>query len=59
MIHEIEIGKEYVDTATGYKGRCVSVHYYEFHVTRVTLETFKDGEIKSETIDAPRLVAAE
>ncbi|MEV6413874.1 hypothetical protein [Kribbella sp. NPDC051718] len=58
MNHAVTLGADYVDQHTGYSGRAVSVHYYEHGCERIVLESFKDGEIKTETFDAPRLVNA-
>lgn len=53
---DVVLGEQYRDTATGITGRVISQHFYEYGCERVVLEWTKDGEIKTESFDAPRLV---
>jgi len=52
---DIVLGDEYEDTLTGLKGRATAATFYLHACERVTLEFLKEGEIKYESFDAPRL----
>ena len=52
---EVELGETYVDTITGMKGKATACTFYLHACERVTLEFLKDGELKYESFDAPRL----
>jgi hypothetical protein len=56
---QVEFGKEYRDTTTGFVGKMVGKHEYLHGCTRVTLQAFKDGDIKEYTFDAPALESVE
>ena len=52
---DIKLGDEYEDTLTGLKGRATAVTFYLHACERVTLEFLKEGEIKYESFDSPRV----
>lgn len=51
----IVLGEEYEDTMTGLKGKATAATFYLHACERVTLEFLKEGEVKYESFDAPRL----
>lgn len=53
--HGVNLGEEYVDEHTGYRGRATSITYYEYGCERVGLESIKDGAVLVEVFDIPRL----
>lgn len=52
----IKLGEKYQDSFTGVKGTATAVTFYVHACERVTLEFIKDGEVKYEAFDAPRLI---
>lgn len=55
---DVKLGEKYRDEQTGIEGIATSVHFYQFACERITLEFLKkDGELMTETFDAPRLRA--
>lgn len=52
---DIKLGEKYEDTMTGLQGVATAVTFYLHACERVTLEFVKEGEIKYESFDAPRL----
>lgn len=57
-VHESDVvlGDRYQDPLTGFEGVATAVTFYLHACERVSLEFVKDGEIKYESFDAPRLV---
>lgn len=53
---DVTLGDRYRDPLTGFEGAATSVTFYLHACERVSLEFVKDGEIKYESFDAPRLV---
>ena len=53
---DITLGERYRDQLTGFEGFATSLTFYIHACERVTLEFVKDGEIKFDSFDAPRLV---
>jgi hypothetical protein len=51
-----KLGDRYRDPLTGFEGVATGVTFYLHACERITLEFVKDGEIKYESFDAPRLV---
>lgn len=51
-----KLGDRYRDPLTGFEGVATAVTFYLHACERITLEFVKDGEIKYESFDAPRLV---
>ncbi len=49
------LGDKYRDTLTGFEGSATAVTFYLHACERITLEFVKDGEVKYESFDAPRL----
>lgn len=56
---DIKLGDRYRDPLTGLEGVATSVTFYLHACERVTLEFVKEGELKWESFDAPRLVHIE
>lgn len=56
---DITLGEKYEDTVTGIQGVATVVSFYLHACERVTLEFVKDGEVKYESFDTPRLVAVQ
>lgn len=52
---DIILGDKYEDTLTGLTGVATGVTFYMHACERVTLEFMKEGEIKWESFDAPRM----
>lgn len=52
---DIKLGEKYEDTMTGLQGMATATTFYLHACERVTLEFVKDGEIKYESFDAPRV----
>lgn len=52
---DIILGDQYEDTVTGLKGVATATTFYLHACERVTLEFVKEGEIKYESFDAPRV----
>ncbi len=55
---DIVLGERYRDTLTGFEGPATAVTFYLHACERVSLEYIKDGEVKYEVFDTPRLVHA-
>lgn len=53
---DVRLGDRYRDPLTGFEGVATAVTFYLHACERVTLEYVKDGEIKFESFDSPRLV---
>lgn len=53
---DTRLGDRYRDPLTGFEGVATAVTFYLHACERVTLEFIKDGEIKFESFDAPRLI---
>lgn len=53
---DVTLGDEYRDSVTGLTGVATAVTFYLHACERVTLEFTKDGELKYESFDAPRLI---
>lgn len=53
---DVKLGDRYSDPLTGFEGVATSVTFYLHGCERVALEVVKDGAIKYESFDAPRLV---
>lgn len=53
---QVILGEKYRDTVTGLEGVATVVSFYLHACERVSLEFIKEGEVKYETFDAPRLV---
>lgn len=53
---DVVLGDRYRDPITGLEGVATSVTFYLHACERVALEFLKDGEVKWESFDAPRLV---
>lgn len=53
---DVVLGEKYLDPLTGFEGVATSTTFYLHACERVALEIVKDGEIKYEGFDAPRLV---
>jgi hypothetical protein len=51
------LGKMWRDSLTGIEGNCVAVYEYLYACRHFRLEWVKDGELKSETFEEPRLEA--
>lgn len=56
---DIVLGDRYRDPITGLEGVATSVTWYLHACERVALEFLKDGEVKFEGFDAPRLIHVE
>jgi hypothetical protein len=52
---DTRLGERYRDPLTGLEGTATAVTFYLHACERITLEWVKDGEIKYESFDAPRL----
>lgn len=52
---DVTLGDRYRDPLTGFEGVATGVTFYLHACERVTLEYVKDGAIKYESFDAPRL----
>lgn len=52
---DVVLGDRYRDPLTGFEGAATAVTFYLHACERVTLEYPKDGEVKYESFDAPRL----
>lgn len=52
---DIKMGERYRDPLTGFEGVATGVTFYLHACERVTLEYVKDGEIKYESFDSPRV----
>lgn len=52
---DIVLGDKYEDTMTGLQGMATAVTFYLHACERVTLEFLKDGEVKYESFDSPRM----
>lgn len=52
---QIELGKKYRDTDTGFEGTASSVHFYEHACERVNLKTLSEGKVIECSFDAPEL----
>lgn len=52
---DIILGERYRDTVTGLEGVATAVTFYLHACERVSLEFTKDGEVKFESFDAPRV----
>lgn len=53
---DVELGDRYRDSLTEFEGVATAVTFYLHACERVTLEFIKDGELKYESFDAPRLI---
>lgn len=53
---DVILGDKYRDPLTGFEGVATAATFYLHACERVTLEYVKDGEIKYESFDAPRLI---
>lgn len=53
---DVRMGDRYRDPLTGFEGVATAVTFYLHACERVTLEYVRDGEVKYESFDAPRLV---
>lgn len=53
---DTRLGDRYRDPLTGVEGTATAVTFYLHACERITLEFAKDGEIKYESFDAPRLI---
>lgn len=53
---DVKLGDRYRDPLTGFEGVATAVTFYLHACERVSLEFVKDGEVKYESFDAPRLV---
>jgi len=53
---DVRLGDRYRDPLTGFEGVATAVTFYLHACERVSLEFVKDGEVKFETFDAPRLI---
>jgi hypothetical protein len=53
----IEFGKQYRDKPSGIVGRATAFYQYEHGCEHVVLEYVKEGEIKSITVEVPRVEA--
>lgn len=53
---DVRLGDRYRDPLTGFEGVATSLTFYLHGCERVALEVVKDGAIKYESFDAPRLV---
>lgn len=53
---DTKLGDRYRDPLTGFEGVATGVTFYLHACERITLEFVKDGGIKYESFDAPRLV---
>lgn len=56
---DVILGDKYRDPLTGFEGSATATTFYLHACERVTLEIVKDGEIKYESFDAPRLMHVE
>lgn len=56
---DIILGDRYSDPLTGFEGVATALSFYLHACERVSLEYVKDGTIKYESFDAPRLVHIE
>jgi hypothetical protein len=57
---DIVLGERYRDTATGFVGTAVSIHFYEHACERVSLKGMNgQGEVLDYAFDAPELEHAE
>lgn len=56
---DTKLGEKYRDPLTGIEGMATAVTFYLHACERITLEWVKDGEIKYEAFDAPRLLHVE
>lgn len=56
---DINLGEEYLDKQSGFKGIATAIYFYQFGCERVNLEVFdkKSSEVKSIAFDAPRLTS--
>lgn len=52
---DVTLGEKYRDPLTGFEGVAVAVTFYLHACERVALEFIKDGALKCEYFDAPRL----
>lgn len=54
---DINLGEEYVDAQTGYKGIATSVTFFQHACERVCIESFdkKRQQVIEQVFDAPRL----
>lgn len=52
---DIIFGDKYEDVVTGLQGTATAITHYQFACERITLEFLKDGELKYESFDAPRM----
>jgi len=52
---DTRLGDRYRDALTGFEGVATAVTFYLHACERITLEFVKDGELKYESFDAPRL----
>lgn len=53
---DVVLGDRYRDPLTGFEGVATSVTFYLHACERVALEIVREGEVKYEAFDAPRLV---
>jgi hypothetical protein len=53
---DVKLGDRYRDPLTGFEGVATAVTFYLHACERVSLEFIKDGEVKYEAFDAPRLI---
>lgn len=53
---DTRLGERYRDPLTGLEGVATAVTFYLHACERITLEWIKEGEIKYEAFDAPRLL---
>lgn len=53
---DVILGDRYRDPLTGFEGAATAVTFYLHACERVSLEYVKDGEVKYESFDAPRLL---
>lgn len=53
---DIILGERYRDSQTGIEGVANAVIFFQHGCERVDLEYVKDGEVKGQSFDAPRLV---
>lgn len=56
---EVVLGDRYRDSITGLEGTATCAAFFLHACERVTLEFIKEGEVKYESFDAPRLVHVE
>lgn len=54
--YDVTLGRRYRDPLTGFEGAATAVTVYLHACERVAIEFVKDGEVKFESFDAPRLV---